>query len=92
MVKSSELYFKIWLSEVGFGSMSNKRLSKKYLYELQVNLSFYDIVNALKQLSPKARQDFIEDLQAATNPSYIESIKEARAEYDTGKVLSHAEL
>jgi len=72
--------------------MSNKRLSKKHLYELKVKLSFYDIVNALKQLSPKAWQDFIEDLQAATSPSYIESIKEARAEYDTGKVLSHKEV
>jgi len=72
--------------------MGNKRLSKKHLYELEVKLSFYDIVNALKQLNPKARQDFIEDLQAATSPSYIESIKEARAEYDTGKVLFHKEV
>ncbi|KPK64642.1 hypothetical protein AMJ83_00040 [candidate division WOR_3 bacterium SM23_42] len=56
-----------------------------------MKLSFYDIVNALKQLSPKARQDFIEDLQAATSPSYIKSIKEARAEYDKGKVFPHEE-
>ena len=71
--------------------MSSRRLNKKYHYELNVKLSFYDIVNALKQLNPKARQDFIEDLQAATSPSYIKSIKEARAEYDTGKVFSHKE-
>jgi len=71
--------------------MSSRRLNKKYHYELNVKLSFYDIVNALKQLNPKARQDFIEDLQAATSPSYIKSIKEARAEYDTGKVFAHKE-
>lgn len=41
---------------------------------------------------PKARQDFIEDLQAAISPSYIKTIKEARAEYKTGKVLSHKEV
>ena len=72
--------------------MNNKRLNEKHLYELKVKLSFYDIVNALKQLNPTARQDFIEDLQTATSPSYIGSIKEARAEYDTGKVLSHKEV
>ena len=71
--------------------MSNRYINKQPLYELNVKLSFYDIVNALKQLSPEARQDFIEDLQAATSPSYIKSIKEARAEYDTGKVFFHKE-
>jgi hypothetical protein len=71
--------------------MSNRHTNKQPLYELNVKLSFYDIVNALKQLTPNARQDFIEDLQAAMSPSYINSIKEARAEYNTGKVFSHTE-
>jgi len=71
--------------------MNNKRLTKKHR-GLKVELTFYDIVNALKHLNPKERQDFIEDLQAATNPSYIKTIKEARAEYKAGKVLSHKEV
>jgi hypothetical protein len=69
--------------------MGNKRLHNKPNYELKVGLTFHDLVNALKQLDPKVRQDFIEDLQAATSPSYVNSIKEARAEYRSGKTLSH---
>lgn len=72
--------------------MNDNRLNKRHVYELKVKLSFYDVVNALKQLNPKARQDFIEDLQAATSPKYITSIREARAEYKDGKVLSHKEV
>jgi len=72
--------------------MSNKRLYNKPNYELKVGLTFHDLVNALKQLDPKVRQDFIEDLQAATSPSYVNSIREARAEYRTGKTLSHNEV
>jgi hypothetical protein len=72
--------------------MSNKRVHNKPTYELKVGLKFYDIVDALKQLDPKTRQDFIEDLQAATSPSYVKAVKEARAEYRAGKTLSHNEV
>ena len=71
--------------------MSSTHINKQPLYELNVKLSFYDIVNALKQLGPKARHDFIEDLHAATSPSYIKSIKEARTDYNKRKVFSHKE-
>jgi hypothetical protein len=69
--------------------MSNKKARGKTTLELKVGLNFYDLVKALKQLDPKVRQDFIEDLQAATSPSYIKSIREARAEYRSGKTMSH---
>lgn len=69
--------------------MIRKRPHDKATYELKVGLKFFDLVKALKQLDPKARQDFIEDLQAATSSSYISSIREARAEYRSGKTLSH---
>ncbi|KPK69147.1 hypothetical protein AMJ87_10920 [candidate division WOR_3 bacterium SM23_60] len=69
--------------------MSYKKARGKATLELKVGLNFYDLVKALKQLDPKVRQDFIEDLQAATSPSYIQSIREARAEYRSGKTVSH---
>lgn len=72
--------------------MNNKQLHKHHQYELNVKLSFYDIVEALKRFSPQARQDFIEDLQAATSSFYLKSIKEARTEYDSGKTLTHEEV
>jgi hypothetical protein len=69
--------------------MTNKRSRDNILYEVKKGLKFYDLVKALKKLDPKIRQDFIEDLHAATSPTYIASIKEARAEYRSGKTLSH---
>ncbi len=38
------------------------------------------------------RDVFLEDLLAATSPEYIESIKEARADYKAGRVKSHEEV
>jgi hypothetical protein len=38
------------------------------------------------------REAFLEDLLAATSPGYLESIREARRQYQTGKVKSHAEV
>lgn len=35
---------------------------------------------------------FIEDLLASTSPEYIQSIREARAEYKAGKTKSHKEV
>jgi hypothetical protein len=72
--------------------MSNKATGQNHIHDLKVRLSFDEVVSALMELSPKARQDFIEDLQAATSRTYVSSIKEAREEYRTGKVLSHKEV
>jgi hypothetical protein len=38
------------------------------------------------------REEFIEDLLAVTCPEYLASIREARAEYKTGKVFSHKDV
>ena len=38
------------------------------------------------------REVFIEDLLAITSPEYLQSIKEARAEYKAGKTKSHKEI
>jgi len=41
----------------------------------------------------KTQQEaFIEDLLAAVNPEYLESIREARADYRKGRVYSHKDI
>ena len=50
------------------------------------------IIAAVKGMKKKDREDFIEDLLAATSPEYMNSIKEARAEYKSGQVFEHSDL
>ncbi|MBN2569556.1 MAG: hypothetical protein JXB42_09030 [Deltaproteobacteria bacterium] len=50
------------------------------------------IITALNKMKKKERDSFLEDLLAATSPEYLESIKEARADYKAGRVKSHNEV
>ena len=50
------------------------------------------IISAIKKMSKKERDNFLEDLLASTSPDYLESIKEARADYKAGKVKTHNEI
>lgn len=59
---------------------------------LKVPISADEIVEAVKKMKKKEREAFIEDLLASTSPEYIQSIKEARAEYKAGKTKSHKEV
>jgi hypothetical protein len=43
-------------------------------------------------MKKKERDAFLEDLLASTSPEYIDSIREARAEYKTKKVKTHKEV
>jgi hypothetical protein len=51
-----------------------------------------DIIEAVKKMKKKEREAFLEDLLASTSPEYLESIKEARADYKAGRVKSHEEV
>ena len=51
-----------------------------------------EIINAVKRMGKKERDAFVEDLLAATSPTYLRSIKEARAGYEAGRVKSHKEV
>lgn len=62
------------------------------MLELKVPISADEIVDAVKKMKKKEREAFIEDLLASTSPEYIQSIKEARAEYKAGKTKSHKEV
>jgi hypothetical protein len=50
------------------------------------------IIEAVKKMSKKERDAFLEDLLASTSPEYLNSIKEARDDFNKGRVKSHAEV
>ena len=50
------------------------------------------IIAAIKRMTKKERDSFLEDLLAATSPEYLKSIKEARADYKAGRVKTHQEV
>lgn len=60
--------------------------------EVKVPVSSGDIIEAVKKMKKHERESFIEDLLAMTSPEYLQSIKEARAEYKAGKTKAHKEI
>lgn len=50
------------------------------------------IIQAVKNMKKKERDSFLEDLLAATSPEYLQSIKESRDDYRTGRIKSHVEV
>jgi hypothetical protein len=51
-----------------------------------------EIIAAVRRMKRQEREAFLEDLLAATSPEYLESIREARRDYKSGRVKSHAEV
>ena len=51
-----------------------------------------DIIAAVRKMKKEKRDGFLEDLLASTSPEYLRSIKEARADYEAGRVKSHEEV
>jgi hypothetical protein len=62
------------------------------MLQLKVLISTDEIIEAVKKMKKADREAFIEDLLAITSPEYLQSIKEARAEYKAGKTKSHKEI
>lgn len=59
---------------------------------VKVPISSNEIIDAVKKMKKREREAFIEDLLAMTSPEYLQSIREARAEYKAGKTKSHKDL
>ena len=60
--------------------------------EIKIGLSAKDLISAIKKLSGADREFLVENLLAATSPEYLESIKEARKNYEEDRAISHNEL
>ena len=59
---------------------------------LEVGLSGDQIIEAIKRMKRREREEFIEDLLSSTSPDYIESIREARADRRAGRTKSLREV
>jgi len=64
-------------------------MNKSPEVEVKIGFSVADLAAALQQLSHEDREFFIENLLAATNPEYLESIDEARRDYREGKTIPY---
>ena len=62
------------------------------MIEVKVPMSSDDIIEAVKKMKKHERESFIEDLLAVISPDYIQSVKEARADYKAGRTKSHKEI
>ncbi len=59
---------------------------------IQLEITRQQIIEAVKKLSDDERENLIEDLLAQASPDYLESIREARKDYQQGRVLTHDEV
>jgi hypothetical protein len=62
------------------------------LNAIKINLSRREIISAVKAMKKGERESFLEELLAETSPEYLESIKEARADYKAGRIKRHDEV
>jgi hypothetical protein len=58
---------------------------------ISVEIKPEEIIAAVKKMGKAEMENFLEDLLAATSPEYLNSIREARADYRAGRVKSHEE-
>lgn len=59
---------------------------------IKMEINPEEIINAVKRMTKKKRESFIEDLLASTSPEYLLSIQEARNDYKSGKLYDHQEV
>ena len=59
---------------------------------LAVGIPFNDLVKAIRRMNKHAREAFLEDLLAAANPAYLESIRDGREDYRRGRVRRHRDV
>ena len=59
---------------------------------LKVKITKKEMIDAVKGMKKEERDAFLEDLLASTSPEYLQSIKEARADYKAGRVKGHDEV
>jgi hypothetical protein len=56
---------------------------------LKIQVKPEEIIEAIKGMEKRKREAFLEGLIAATSPEYLESIREARADYKAKRVKTH---
>jgi hypothetical protein len=59
---------------------------------LKMEINPQEIIEAVRKMKQQDREEFLENLLAATCPEYLASIREARAEYKAGQTKSHKDV
>jgi hypothetical protein len=59
---------------------------------LKMEIDPREIIEAVKKMKKRDREEFIEDLLAATCPEYLASIRGARADYKGGRTVGHEDV
>jgi Mg/Co/Ni transporter MgtE len=59
---------------------------------IKIDINPQAVIEAVKRMNKDEREDFLENLLAATSPEYLDSIKEAREDYRNGRIYSHDEV
>lgn len=59
---------------------------------IKMDINTQSVIEAVKNMHKKEQEDFLENLLAAISPDYLESIKEAREDYENGETYSHHEV
>ena len=59
------------------------------LKEMAAGEKYFIVTKKGRPVSALVNLDFFEDLLAAASPEYAQSIKEARADYEAGRVFDH---
>jgi hypothetical protein len=59
---------------------------------LKLEIDTKGIIEAVKKMKKQDREEFLENLLAATSPEYLTSIREARTEYKTGRTTDHKDV
>ena len=62
------------------------------LNSIKLEIKPDEIIAAVKKMKKRERDNFLEDLLAATSPEYLKSIKEARSDYKAGRIKRHEEV
>ncbi|MDP3012979.1 MAG: type II toxin-antitoxin system Phd/YefM family antitoxin [Candidatus Subteraquimicrobiales bacterium] len=62
------------------------------LKEVSTGKNYFIVTKKGRPVSALVNLDFFEDLLAATSPEYLESIKEARADYKAERTFDHEEI
>lgn len=59
---------------------------------LRMEISPETIIMAVKGMKKTARRAFLEDLIAATSPEYLQSIRDARRDFKSGRIKTHSDV
>jgi hypothetical protein len=60
-------------------------------YPIKLEIRPEEIIEAVKKMKKRERDSFLEELLAVTSPEYLDSIKQARADYKAGRTVTHVE-